>query len=387
MKQAKQQSQDLRQTDDFLTAIMKPGHPEKEKATKPPSLESSAHRQMNGRPKVPRVDSFSRFSDPPAPPPQQPLPEKPDAPSRTGSDAFSPLKRSDTDKPKPVSANSPVSRDSSQILSLIEALSSAKREIDTQGVRVKELEDLLSQERAARESAEEKVKLLETQPKLETSNVKLERDVVDKSLETEPAIKLENGVLEEPAQQTNGSILPSEASGASEASQTETPADVNTTQLQIRLDTMMEEMEEMRKQVASFRERAEKAEDESAHSRQSLAEMIETIRKERAEKDSVAAPDNKSDAQGVDSTRAVSGQSTSTENGTAEPKPADSSVPRSDPALSKGKESDAASTALAAQWDRRKFLDEASPYASMFGVVLLGVGLMAYLNGWQKLDK
>ena len=149
----------------------------------------------------------------------------------------------------------------------------------------------------------------------------------------------------------------------------------------------MEEMEEMRKQVASFRERAEKAEDESAHSRQSLAEMIETIRKERAEKDSVAAPDNKSDAQGVDSTRAVSGQSTSTENGTAEPNPADSSVQRSDPALSKGKESDAASTALAAQWDRRKFLDEASPYASMFGVVLLGVGLMAYLNGWQKLDK
>src|SRR3569623_302896 len=116
LKQAKQQSQDLRQTDEFLTAIMKPGYAEKEKVTKPASFESNGPRHLNGRPKKPRVDSFSRFSDPPAPPPQQPLPEKPDAPPRHGSDSFSPLKRSDTDKPKSFPTSSPVSRDSSQIL-------------------------------------------------------------------------------------------------------------------------------------------------------------------------------------------------------------------------------------------------------------------------------
>jgi hypothetical protein len=139
---------------------MKPGYAEKEKLIKPSPLENNAHRQMNGRPKMPRVDSFSRFSEPPAPPPQQPLPEKPDALSRSASESFSPLKRSDTEKPKS-GTGSPVSRDSSQILNLIEALSSAKREIETHGTRVKELENLLFQEQAARKLAEDKVNELE----------------------------------------------------------------------------------------------------------------------------------------------------------------------------------------------------------------------------------
>lgn len=382
MKQAKQQSQDLRQTDDFLAAIMKPGYAEKEKLTKPP-LESSAHRHMNGRPKVPRVDSFSRFSDPPAPPPQQPLPEKPDTPPRSGSDAFSPLKRSDSDKPKAVSASSPVSRDSSQILNLIEALSTAKREIDTQGVHIKELKDLLHQERTARETAEERVKKLETPPTLENEIAIPEGDLGDQSVENDSKIKLDDGVLEESAEQTNGLIVLPEASNTSDAGQTEPSSNINTMELQRRLDTMMEEMEEMRKQVTSFKERAEKAEDESTHSRQSLTEMIETLRRERAEKNSIRAPQPKSDMQEHDSGMT---SSKSTENGTAETKPGET-VTQFDPVTSKSKELDAATTAIAAQWNRRNFLEEASPYASMFGVVLLGVGLMAYLNGWQKLDK
>lgn len=75
------------------------------------------------------------------------------------------------------------------------------------------------------------------------------------------------------------------------------------------------------------------------------------------------------------------------ENGTAELKVGGPSAQHFDPATPKSKELDAAATALAKQWHRRKFMEEASPYASMLGVVLLGVGLMAYLNGWQKMDK
>lgn len=385
MKQAKQQSQDLRQTDEFLTAIMKPGYVEKEKVTKP-SLESSAHRQMNGRPKVPRVDSFSRFSDPPAPPPQQPLPEKPDAPPRSGSDSFPPLKRSDSDKPKSVSASSPVSRDSSQILNLIEALSTAKREIDTQGLHIKELKDLLDQERTARETAEERVKTLEAHPALNVDNAIAEGDL-DKSLENESTIKLEDGLLEESAEQPNGLVVLPDVSSAPDAGQSEASTEINTTELQRRLDTMMEEMEHMRKQVASFKDRAEKAEHESIHSRQSLAEMIETVRRERAEQNATATtPQPKSEPQKHDLGKTSPMPLTSVENGTAETKSGETLV-RFDPAKSKSKELDAATTAIAAQWNRRNFLEEASPYASMFGVVLLGVGLMAYLNGWQKLDK
>lgn len=385
LKQAKQQSQDLRQTDEFLTAIMKPGYAEKEKATKAASFESSASRQLNGRPKMPRVDSFSRFSEPPAPPPQQPLPEKPDAPPRSASDAFSPLKRSDTDKPKSASTSSPVSRDSSQILSLIEALSSAKREIDNQGARVKELEDLLLQERAARESAEERVKKLEMRSTMDNGDAKSETHI-DSSLKHEDQVKREHDDSEAP-RKPNGSILSSEVPSATDAGQTKSSAEVNTTKLQRRFESMIEEMEEMRKQVASFKERAEKAEDESATSRKSLAEMIETLRQERVEKGSATVVDPQPDTHGRGLTKSRPGQAIPSENGTADPKSAGSSAERFDPVTVKSKELDAAATAFATQCHRRNFLEEASPYASMFGVVLLGVGLMAYLNGWQKMDK
>ncbi|KAJ6131579.1 hypothetical protein N7523_001285 [Penicillium sp. IBT 18751x] len=370
LKSAKQQSQDLRQTDEFLTAIMKPGYLEKERATKPTSFENSAPRQLNGRPKMPRVDSFSRFSEPPAPPPQQPLPEKPDAMPRSASD-FSPLKRSDTDKqPKSASSNSPVSRDSSQILSLVEALSSAKREIDNQGARVKELENLLLQERAARESAEEKIKKLELESASEEGSKS--KIAVDRP-EEEPTIKLEHD---------DSTTIAAETPAPCEADQKESPAEVNATLLQRRLENMMEEMEELRKQMASFKERAEKAEDESVESRKSLAEMIETLRKERAEKESVSTASDL-DPHSQVSVTTISAQ-LPTENGSIESKMDGTSSNRHGPVTSN--EIEAAATAFATQ-HRRNFLEEASPYASMFGVVLLGVGLMAYLNGWQKMDK
>ncbi|KAJ5933384.1 hypothetical protein N7454_005713 [Penicillium verhagenii] len=383
LKQAKQQSMDLRQTDEFLTAIMKPGYVEKEKASKPSSFESNGPRQLNGRPKMPRVDSFSRFSDPPAPPPQQPLPEKPDAPSRSVSDAFSPLKRSDTEKSKPATS-SPVSRDSSQILNLIEALSSAKREIDTQGARVKELETLVLQERAARESAEEKVKSLEMHITPQTNGVILSEDS-----NVEPQI---NDVHDsEGAQKTNGSVLQSEALAVSDADLPEPSAAVDTTQLEHRLETMMQEMEEMRKQMASFKDRAEKAEEENVESRASLAEMIETLRRERAEnvqKALATTTGSQSEPQNHEDPKATAGQAHPIVNGAVGPdKKGRPSVQPVDPASANSKERDVAATTMATEWRRQQILHDASPYASMFGVVLLGVGIMAYLNGWQKLDK
>ncbi|KAJ5552192.1 hypothetical protein N7494_001570 [Penicillium frequentans] len=382
LKQAKQQSMDLRQTDDFLTAIMKPGYAEKDKASKPSSFESNGPRQLNGRPKMPRVDSFSRFSDPPAPPPQQPLPEKPDAPPRSAADSFSPLKRSDTEKTKPATS-SPVSRDSSQILNLIEALSSAKREIDTQGARVKELETLVLQERAARESAEEKVKNLELHLMPQTNGVVKSEDVL---AEQESAIKDEHDDSEE-VQKPNGSILPSETSAAPDSHLPE-PTAVDTTQLEHRLETMMQEMEEMRKQMASFKDRAEKAEEDNVESRASLAEMIETLRRERAEKALVTTPGPKSDPQGHDQSKTTTGRAPEIENGAVDPeKKGGSSVQPLDPASADGKEVNAAATGMATEYRRRQFLHDTSPYASMVGVVLLGVGIMAYLNGWQKLEK
>ena len=372
---------------------MKPGFAEKEKAAKPPSLENSLSRQLNGRPKIPRVDSFSRFSDPPAPPPQQPLPEKPDAP-RNSVDTFSPLKRSDGDRSKLTTTSSPVSRDSSQILSLLEALSSAKRELDTQSVRIKELEDLYLQEKAARESAEEKVKNLELRIFSESVEDRSSGEIDSSSKnESGTGIRVEN--IQE-ISQSSRSVPLAKASADSEVSQFSESAEVGTVQLQQRLESMMEEMEEMRKQMASLKNRAENAENETALSQKSLAELIEDRRRERdqmataATATTTAACKTEPDARGE-----VTGKSSLECSPAAEkvaPGPSkknESGMQHPDPTCLESQEIelDAAALALTTQFRRRGLLEEASPFASAFGVVLLGVGLMAYLNGWQKMDK
>jgi hypothetical protein len=381
MKAAKQQTMDLHQTDEFLTTIMKPGYAEKEKLAKPSPLESNAHRQMNGRPKMPRVDSFSRFSDPPAPPPQQPLPEKPDALSRSASDSFSSLKRSDTEKPKS-GTGSPVSRDSSQILNLIEALSSAKREIETQGKRVKELETVLTEERNARKLAEDKLTELEMHSALGAGEVHVENGIVPPS---------DNGV-HETKEQVDGDVTvhingihPSETPAASDI-QTGAPVEDKSAELQVRLETMMEEMAEMRKQMASFKDRAEKAEDENTHSRKSLAEMVEALRQERAHKASVTVLDKKTDTHDGVASADSSVLSLASDETLTESK-AEALSSHGLDAITSQKAMDAAAAGFATQRRQHNYVEEASPYASMFGVVLLGVGLMAYLNGWQKMDK
>ncbi|KAL4819356.1 hypothetical protein BDW67DRAFT_141101 [Aspergillus spinulosporus] len=369
MKQAKQQQQELRQTDEFLTSLVKSGAAEKEKQKHSPG-DSISSRQVNGRPKMPRVDSFSRFSEPPAPPPQQPLPEKPDALPRNGVDAISPLKRADTEKPKMSAGSSPVSRESSQILSLIEALSSAKRELDTQGARVKELEQLLLQERLARESAEQKAKSLELvsakgpeRPSAPTQDLQV--DGLPQKADHETTVnKSDSQSIDQPAVQEQGHA----------------PAEDQTEKLQRRLEAMMEDMEAMRKQLSSYKERAEKAEAETGEARKSLAEMIETLRKERA-----VARDRESvspvrDTKFVNDSSHVDGELVAAVNHSE----ADSQDAASSP-RSKGTDT---GTELATQPHKRlDAVEQASPLASMLGVVLLGVGLMAYLNGWQKMDK
>ncbi|KAL2014163.1 hypothetical protein VTN00DRAFT_1688 [Thermoascus crustaceus] len=371
MRQAKQQSQDLRQTDEFLTSLIAQENSEKEK-NKPSPIESNGGRQMNGKPKMPRIDPISRFSDPPAPPPQQPLPEKPDAP---------PLKRSDTEKSK--SGNSPVSRESSQILSLIEALSSAKKELDTQGARVKELENMLRQERSARESAEERARKLEQQ-----SGKDEQKSEIDAAFEPPP--EQEKTATKEPAHEkasdTDGMDRPSDVVDSHDANGAASSTDSSTKELQERLETMIVEMEEMKKQVEQFKKRAEQAEEEKLEARKSLAEMIETLRRERAEADQTAEDKPKDGELPSGQTRKPS--TTSSKEDTKPSEMLDSVMQSRHPVTpSQVKEIENAATAFATQRHRHRLLEQSTPYASMFGVVLLGVGIMAYLNGWQRVDK
>ncbi|EEH09051.1 conserved hypothetical protein [Histoplasma capsulatum G186AR] len=380
MKQAKQQAHDLNQTNNFLSHLVSHDILEKERAKHSPTESQGGGRLVNGRPKMPKVDQISRFSDPPAPPPQQPLPEKPDAPPRTNSDSMPQpsLKRSDTEKPK-APIRSSANRESSQILSLIEALASAKKDLDAQGARVKELENLLLTERAAREQAEERARNLEGS----ASEQKADSEVV---AVCEPHSTSENGAtvvveevsLVEPSEPEESNL----SSDSTLPQQSKTSSDAISQQLQQRLDSMIAEMDEMRKQVAKYKQSAEKAENEAFESRKTLGEMIEQIR--RTQTETSASSSSEAIKIGLDDTHTEGDTLVDILN----ERLAQAKGPQNTSSTSHHLDQASKEVYGAYVKQRHKnMLDHSAPYASMLGVVLLGVGIMAYLNGWQRGDK
>jgi uncharacterized protein YlxW (UPF0749 family) len=373
MKAAKQQTQELDQTSTFLTTLLSTDNKD-EKPSSPP-LEIVHQRMTNGKAKVPRLESMSRFSDPPAPPPQQPLPEKPDIPRSSPTDASSHtiLKRNDTAKGGSTFGGSPTNPHSSQILSLVEALSSAKKELDSQAARVKHLEDMLKEERLARESAEERARRLEEHTSYRTvAGVEEVAGGADNNPSAEAADTIK------PWEDMNGSAEPKASPPNSEQD------------LQHKLDIIVAEMAEMKQEMDRYQKRAEVAETDASTARSSLAEMITRLRKANATE--AAAAENSSDgillpASPPDTTSPEAGESSSSSitlskhgshvvNGHVR---APSRLPEQ---LER-----ALATVLRDSNGNGEMLAQTAPYASMLGVVLLGVGLMAYLNSWQKVEK
>lgn len=359
------------------------------------------------RPSPVKDNIRTRFADPPAPPPQQPLPEKPDS-QRS-------LQRSDTERPKLVSYNSvPVHNgNSTQITSLVEALGSAKREIDSQSVRLKDLEDRLEHERILRESAEERAHRLESESRM---NGESESPILSRSAEP-----LVNGVhLIESEKALQNGVAPD--------------ADTATTRLQARLDLMMQEMDEMKVQMEKYKLRAETAEEASAKDRRTLAEMVESIR-QREEASRSRKPRGRSGSPSISNSSSTtlfdsdsSMQEKSLSNGTLVPPRRDASRQMGevltalmqagsadvwlkntglrpgetvDPhqmkqletilqgaLLEQRKSGGVQVTHSASKVNSGELVQaHAAPFASMLGVVIVGVGIMAWLNGWQRVER
>ncbi|SLM34614.1 SMAD/FHA domain [Lasallia pustulata] len=412
LKQAKQQSQDLHRTSEFFGALLtqQPG----DKVPKPTSDRSAEEPQINGHPVPPKLDPRSPFSQPPAPPPQQPLPEKPDAARANQQDSFiqPSLKRTATEKSTLPMSSPTKPESSSQILSLVEALTSAKKEIDSQGDRVKQLEDLLRQERKARESAEERARRLEIhQPshvggdgttdkprKWPDSDEKHPQQWKDRSAPTDVA----------DGEATDGSSTAAAAAGPDHPPPPQSPEDLHnetvavdasTSRLQQKLDLMLAEMDEMKAHMERYKRRAEVAEEESAVARKTLAEMVESIRAGERRRGGGGSgdgnvrspiPDAASPTAPSDANADAAGQSVVQEV---------TAVFRSS-GLPDGIKLDHADAellhrAVGMALERRQSGERAegrvrvaggvgAPYASMIGVVLIGVGIMTWLNGWSK---
>ncbi|KAI9711063.1 MAG: hypothetical protein M1828_001990 [Chrysothrix sp. TS-e1954] len=379
LRQARLQSQDLQHTSTFVDAVLA--------NEKPPPMPQQQKISSPVRPEI-----KSRFSaEPPAPPPSQPLPEKPDvAPWSTLQDlpVIQPLlRRSDTEKPRTPhtgsNSSSPTKTDAAhQIMSLMEALAAAQKEISSQSGRLTELDSALRREREARNIAEEKTKRLQ------------------------PAAS------------------PVDSAGISGDAEDEITQE-SPPDLQQRFDIMHAEMDQMKVQVESYRQRAESAESESQRDRKSLAEMVESIRrrdeaveagrKRKAQRRDARRQDDKGPAMQNDGVREVddvdfdddveenlndsNGPATTTElskhvqtnhdrqiNGSAVTSMSDSQLKQLSDAVSAAAESiqsgNGYRTMQASRTQER--LVQSAPYASIMGVVLLGVGMMAYLNGWQR---
>ncbi|KAH6630536.1 hypothetical protein B0J18DRAFT_407774 [Chaetomium sp. MPI-SDFR-AT-0129] len=398
MRNARLQNQDLARTNQFISALLSKEdikNSEKPEVPDPPK----AH-IPNGNISFRSDGGKTRFSEPPAPPPSQPLPEKPDA---RASDVPS-LKRGTTERPK-ITTGSPVRQDSNvnQIFILTEALNSAKKELDSHSARVRDLEELLNREREARLFAEGMVQKMG-----ETNHSKM-----NGSAEGPPLVnghsELDSAFdppVDQPLADVKMRDVGEEDASSSQADKAEALAAAS----QARLDSMALEMSSLREQLEAFRVRAEKAEAERDADRKTLAEMVIQIR-QRDEDDRKREAERRARSESRSRRRALSLEKRNSEKSTlhtnGHPKgvPAavetddedDSDVPA---APSRANTIKPNGGALAVKGQHQQQLQQQQPqdgtlihtlpYASMVGVVLFGMGLMAYLNGWQpqsRLDR
>lgn len=370
MRNARLQAQDLSRTSKFLDALLS-NEDIKERLEVPEPPKSTS---MNGSSHSFRSDPKARFSDPPAPPPQQPLPEKPDVPS---------LKRGTTERPKTGAApstTSPVRQDNlSQIIQLTEALNNAKREIDNQTAKMRELEELLQQEREARAAAEEHAKRLEGDAQLHM-NGSTKPGIRDKTLEEafEP-------VPDDTAKASTQEDAPSSP---------ETRED-RTRLLQSQIDYMLSEMKELREQADAYKKQAEQATSERDADRKTLAEMVRQIRQRDEEAAVLKAATLKASSRSRTRSRSNGRDRSSTitardpSRGRTGPNRGESTLNSisedydDKPTLSRANTITPTPRSPSKRTVTDQAIAETLPYASMLGVVLIGMGLMAYINGWQ----
>jgi hypothetical protein len=394
LRNARLQNQDLVRTSQFINALL--SKEDIKNLDKPEAPEPPKAHLPNGHISFRSDGAKTRFSEPPAPPPSQPLPEKPDA--ARASDAPS-LKRATTERSK-AATTSPVRQDNNlnQILLLTEALNTAKKELDSHSARVRDLEEMLTKEREARLHAEDMMQKMEERNQAKVNGT-AEAPLVNGHAELDKA-------FDPPAEQPSSAEPETPRSDAEAETAPPQPdqSEAMAAAFQARIDAMALEMDSLRAQLEAFRLRAEKAEAERDADRKTLAEMVLQIR-QRDEEEKKRQSERRRRSPSKSRRRAPSEakepeKQAATMNGSAtEPPTAHHDEPADDaeasdvapkPSPAESSRPGGAPLAVQGQQHQDATLIHALPYASMIGVVLFGMGLMAYLNGWQpqpRLDR
>ncbi|TQS37101.1 hypothetical protein Golomagni_02437 [Golovinomyces magnicellulatus] len=367
MRAARLQTDDLERANEFLGLLLSDDR--SEDPERPIMTESAKLKDFVSN--VIRPDQASCFSAPPAPPPQQPLPEKPEFTRSTDHNQLqhSNQKRVSTHRTKSISSVSPPrSENSGQILTLTEALASARREIECQSARLRELEELLKKEKKARETAEDFAKRLESQSIPKTNGLLtcgLEGTVIEETFE--PCLEISGGDCDE--SKMRAQPLPEKKTNKS---------------IEICLDTLSSEIRELKGQLQTYKSRALTAELKRDADQKNLAEIIEKIRFEEAERFKISLNKSRSSSAGIEVHNSIGGN--------YEYIDANNRASAKQDLKSHGK----SRSSLAAENDNTSGIlvknkiccDQilsyhTAPFASILGVVLIGVGIMSYLNGWK----
>jgi hypothetical protein len=352
MKLAMQQSRDMARARESIEHMLGG------KIESPVKDSKSNSERLRPSPTKSKVDLKAHFSEPPAPPPQAPLPEKPDVARALADPVIRPLLRRDETALPRSSASSPTRPDhSSDILRLCEELKLAKGELSNQSERMKSLENELAQERTARESAEERAQRAER------------RDSTARTGER---------------QSSDSPVSPGSP-----------PV------LQVQLDRLRASMDEMKLQMEAYKRRAETAEAERDEARQSLAELVEQKRKENTEPLGKRSP-SKSRRSTPKRSPKLEGKSRELNGHAVAPQP---ESPTSDTLLERAGIEEGQPITLEQAKIMTQLLSQevlhpqgagdgesalayyGRPYGSAAAVVLLGVILMTWVNGWPKVDR
>lgn len=310
--------------------------------------------------------------------------------------------------------------DPPQVPKLVEMLNNAQKEITTHVEKLREMEEALQKEREARSSAEARASRLESAKLIPGTSLPLSNP---SSLSPDSETKLPE----------------------SAESDEDIPARV-----QQKLDLMNAEMDGMRAQMERYRQRAEVAEAESERNRKTLTEMVKGIRK-REDAAAAAAKEKRDrlkqellEGKDAESTSNPGTGETAHSNKGADAHEKAVSKDASSEALTNGvltiganvdgedgrndgrrkdishagdnfatgsvsppksiimdvispesssihspQEGDktASTTSTSMALASQGAFVQSAPYASMLGVILLGVGMMAYLNGWQNIPR
>ncbi len=279
----------------------------------------------------------------------------------------------------------------------MEALKIKTHELDSKVDYIKSLEVDLAREKRRREIAERKLSGDPHDQLDHGRNGTLEEDAFEPPLDSMETMEhdMPNGYVPE-----NGDVKALSRSASSSTIRNSEISERSTenasglaARLQAQLDLRNREMNEMKRLMESYRQRTEEAEE----GRRSLAEMVENIRAGR-DKNAISAM-NDDDPTYIDSQANGSIMSPKlTQSRDLDGHPSSSQLahrqPNGSAAIGNLHSEIEKTVSNVLQQHQREWggpaggggggrMVQSAPYVSMVGVVLIGVGIMTWLNGWQ----